>query len=318
MITLGVVAELLEDCVGAVSSMMADLAASGRRRRRLQNTVLTAPSNFRSPAVATANHCLLLRQSSLQVSILPNQVISPSRSIASMGTTTSQATVSQKRTCMCSPTTHLGSFRCSLHKNYDGSPTRRAVPYQSNGLHSRRSAMTNSLVRIGTVEGDLVKCSEIERPENKGLSAALSFVEAAKKEIDSYSKGGPIGFADLIQLAAQSAVKVTFLAAAIRKCGRNVEKGSLLYTAYGSTGQWGQFGKIFGRTDADEPDPKGRIPQWDKATVQEMRDKFSAVGLGPRQLAVLSAFLGPDKSTTESLLATDPEVAPWVQKYQRS
>jgi len=36
------------------------------------------------------------------------------------------------------------------------------------------------------------------------------------------------------------------------------------------------------------------------------------------QLAVLSAFLGPDQSATETLLASDPEVAPWVQKYQRS
>jgi len=36
------------------------------------------------------------------------------------------------------------------------------------------------------------------------------------------------------------------------------------------------------------------------------------------QLAVLSAFLGPDQSATETLLASDPDVAPWVQKYQRS
>lgn len=36
------------------------------------------------------------------------------------------------------------------------------------------------------------------------------------------------------------------------------------------------------------------------------------------QLAVMSAFLGPDQDATETLLATDPEVLPWVQKYQRS
>lgn len=36
------------------------------------------------------------------------------------------------------------------------------------------------------------------------------------------------------------------------------------------------------------------------------------------QLAVMSAFLGPDQSATEALLASDPEVLPWVQKYQRS
>ncbi|KAK9130562.1 hypothetical protein Sjap_011049 [Stephania japonica] len=59
----------------------------------------------------------------------------------------------QKRTCMCSPTTHPGSFRCSLHKNFNNG----SISYSSNRLNARRSAMTNSLVRIGTVEGDLVK-----------------------------------------------------------------------------------------------------------------------------------------------------------------
>jgi len=66
-----------------------------------------------------------------------------------------------KKTCLCSPTTHPGSFRCSLHKN---SSTRNGnggqdsmASYHSHRLYARRSAMTNSLVRIGTVEGDLVK-----------------------------------------------------------------------------------------------------------------------------------------------------------------
>ena len=36
------------------------------------------------------------------------------------------------------------------------------------------------------------------------------------------------------------------------------------------------------------------------------------------QVAVLSAFLGPDQLATEAKLATDPEFAPWVEKYQRS
>ncbi|KAL6001815.1 Thylakoid lumenal 29 kDa protein, chloroplastic [Asimina triloba] len=180
------------------------------------------------------------------------------------------------------------------------------------------SIMTLALNDAMTYDKVRPKFSEISRPENKAFLAALSFLEEAKKEIDSYSKGGPLSFADLIQFAAQSAIKSTFLAAAIRKCGGNEEKGNLLYTAYGSNGQWGLFNKQFGRSDAEEPDPEGRIPQWDKASVQEMKEKFSAVGLGPRQLAVMSAFLGPDQSATESLLASDREVLPWVQKYQRS
>ncbi|ESR47171.1 Thylakoid lumenal 29 kDa protein [Citrus sinensis] len=167
-------------------------------------------------------------------------------------------------------------------------------------------AMTyDKATKSGGPNGSIRFSSEISRPENKGLSAAMNLLEEAKKEIDSYSK-------------AQSAVKTTFLASAIRKCGGNEEKGRLLYTAYGSNGQWGLFEKQFGRTDAQEPDPEGRVPQWEKATVQEMKDKFSAIGFGPRQLAVMSAFLGPDQAATEALLATDKDVSPWVQKYQRS
>ena len=180
-------------------------------------------------------------------------------------------------------------------------------------------AMTyDKATKSGGPNGSIRFSSEISRPENKGLSAALNLIEEAKKEIDSYSKGGPISFADLIQFAAQSAVKSTFLASAIRKCGGNEEKGSILYSAYGSNGQWGLFDRQFGRSDTQEPDPEGRIPQWEKASVQEMKDKFKAIGLGPRQLAVMSAFLGPDQTATETLLATDPDVAPWVTKYQRS
>ncbi|XP_027331313.1 thylakoid lumenal 29 kDa protein, chloroplastic isoform X3 [Abrus precatorius] len=172
--------------------------------------------------------------------------------------------------------------------------------------------------KSGGPNGSIRFSSEISRPENKGLSAALNLLEEAKKEIDSYAKGGPISYADLIQYAGQSAAKATFLAAAIRKCGGKEEKGNILYNAYGSNGQWGLFEKQFGRADAQDPDPEGRLPIWEKASVQEMKDKFSAVGFGPRQLAVLSAFIGPDQIATETLLATDPDVAPWVQKYQRS
>ncbi|KAB1209957.1 Thylakoid lumenal 29 kDa protein, chloroplastic [Morella rubra] len=172
--------------------------------------------------------------------------------------------------------------------------------------------------KSGGPNGSIRFSSELNRPENKGLSAALNLVDRAKKEIDSYSKGGPISYADLIQLAAQSAIKATFLASAIRKCGGNEEKGNLVYSAYGSAGQWGLFDREFGRVDTQEPDPEGRVPQWEKASVKEIKDKFSAIGFGPRQVAVMSAFMGPDQAATEALLATDPDVSPWVQKYQRS
>jgi hypothetical protein len=36
------------------------------------------------------------------------------------------------------------------------------------------------------------------------------------------------------------------------------------------------------------------------------------------QLAVMSAFLGPDQAATEERLVADPDCRPWVDKYQRS
>lgn len=176
----------------------------------------------------------------------------------------------------------------------------------------------DKVTKSGGPNGSIRLSPEISRPENSGLSPALNLIIEAKKEIDSASKGGPVSFADLIQYAAQTAVKKTFLDSAIRKCGGNEEKGKLLYTAYGSTGQWGLFDRNFGRTDSQDVDPEGRVPQWDTASVQVMKDKFNAIGFGPRQLAVMSAFLGPDQLATESKLAADPDVRPWVDKYQRS
>ncbi|GKE97822.1 hypothetical protein Tco_0021173 [Tanacetum coccineum] len=84
--------------------------------------------------------------------------ISPSRSISSLPVAKQLQT--PKRTCMCSPTSHPGSFRCSLHKKQTNTSNSNSqtASYPSSRLNARRSAMTNSLVRIGTVEGgDLVK-----------------------------------------------------------------------------------------------------------------------------------------------------------------
>ncbi|CAK7353810.1 unnamed protein product [Dovyalis caffra] len=81
--------------------------------------------------------------------------ISPSRSISVAKKNHSHPISAPKRSCMCSPTTHRGSFRCSLHKNTP-SPS-HSTPFTPNRLNMRRSAMTNSLVRIGGVEGEWVK-----------------------------------------------------------------------------------------------------------------------------------------------------------------
>ncbi|KAI4335630.1 hypothetical protein L6164_014262 [Bauhinia variegata] len=110
--------------------------------------------------------------SSSSVRFSLDRSISPKRSISavprSSGSHSSQVVKRQnhqKRTCMCSPTTHPGSFRCSLHKGFG---SHSVTPYSPNRLNARRSAMTNSLVRIGGVEGDLVRraLSTLIRPSS--------------------------------------------------------------------------------------------------------------------------------------------------------
>ncbi|KAE7997638.1 hypothetical protein FH972_002254 [Carpinus fangiana] len=113
----------------------------------------------RSTSPTRVNPCVA-SPSAASVRFSIDRSISPNRSISvsprPVGGSSGQVVKRQgpKRTCMCSPTTHPGSFRCSLHK---GLGTQQAVPYSPNRLNARRSAMTNSLVRIGGVEGDLVK-----------------------------------------------------------------------------------------------------------------------------------------------------------------
>ncbi|KAL3633104.1 hypothetical protein CASFOL_026088 [Castilleja foliolosa] len=84
-----------------------------------------------------------------------------------------------KKACMCSPTTHPGSFRCSLHKNsaVPGYSNQTTAYSSSHQLNMRRSAMTNSLVRIGTVEGDLMRraLAALIRPSSHSLRRRFDF-----------------------------------------------------------------------------------------------------------------------------------------------
>ncbi|EEF30936.1 uncharacterized protein LOC8286597 [Ricinus communis] len=106
--------------------------------------------------------------------------ISPNRSITSSVSRAPHQVVRKpsKKTCMCSPTTHPGSFRCSLHKNFNNNNSNSVnYPSPSTRLNARRSAMTNSLVRICGVEGDLVKraLSSLIRPSSHQQKRRAAF-----------------------------------------------------------------------------------------------------------------------------------------------
>ncbi|KAG4144075.1 hypothetical protein CXB51_013569 [Gossypium anomalum] len=62
-------------------------------------------------------------------------------------TASSSSSKSQARTCLCSPTTHPGSFRCSLHRNFNKPPTgrSRAVRIAPNSWELALQAKANSI-----------------------------------------------------------------------------------------------------------------------------------------------------------------------------
>ncbi|ERN14284.1 hypothetical protein AMTR_s00033p00173430 [Amborella trichopoda] len=108
---------------------------------------------------------------------------SPSRSIAGVMVSTRDRVLKKqqspignrtpplqpRRTCLCAPTNHPGSFRCSLHKGGFGASNAR--------LDARRSSMVNSLVRIGSVEGEWVRraLTALIRPSSHSQKRRMSF-----------------------------------------------------------------------------------------------------------------------------------------------
>ncbi|KAM0018634.1 hypothetical protein Hdeb2414_s0026g00676201 [Helianthus debilis subsp. tardiflorus] len=57
------------------------------------------------------------------------KVMDPSRKIAS----------SSRRTCLCSPTNHPGSFRCARHRTSAPKPGRKSISEQLNMLDSKNT-----------------------------------------------------------------------------------------------------------------------------------------------------------------------------------
>ncbi|KAF2538131.1 hypothetical protein F2Q70_00000394 [Brassica cretica] len=133
-----------------------------------------------------------LKQSSFRYSIDNTRSISPNhRSIAVSKPSGGNKIPDSRRRCMCSPTTHPGSFRCSLHKNVANPHGQgaAAAAYPTNSLNMRRSAMTNSLVRIGGVEGEWVRraLTALIRPSSHQLKRRSAY-QPRPSRLSSMSK----------------------------------------------------------------------------------------------------------------------------------
>ncbi|CAK9146448.1 unnamed protein product [Ilex paraguariensis] len=153
-----------------------DLADQFYQSRRRCNLYSHSPGVFTFPL--RWSRLRLLNRQALTVHLHPLISVSPRRSMAADQVLRKKNgqpfTNLPKNTCMCSPTTHTGSFRCSLHKNCNNT---QSVSYSPNRLDALRSAMKNSLVRIGTVEGDWVKraLAALIRPSSHQQRRRASF-----------------------------------------------------------------------------------------------------------------------------------------------
>ncbi|KAJ7966215.1 Calcium uptake 1, mitochondrial [Quillaja saponaria] len=156
--------------------------------------------NQNNPRSASPTRVNIYNSPSLSSSVrfsIDHRSISPNRSFSSNVITKNNRPISiQKKTCMCSPTSHPGSFRCSLHKNNNGS--HNVDSFQSNRHNMRMSAMKNSVVRIGGVEGEWVKraLTALIRPSShhqkrraafQPRSSRLSVMSKAERHVLRYA-----------------------------------------------------------------------------------------------------------------------------------
>ncbi|KAK9690441.1 hypothetical protein RND81_09G127900 [Saponaria officinalis] len=137
-------------CVSSISSSTSFTSRTFSGRSATENLFHRSSSPTR---VNMYSQTTSSSPSSVRFSV-DNRPTSPGRSISAVNRNRNPFP-GKKRTCMCSPTTHPGSFRCSFHKSLEAKRQNDAVMCapSPNRLNMRRSAMTNSLVRIGTVEG---------------------------------------------------------------------------------------------------------------------------------------------------------------------
>ncbi|CAL1360049.1 unnamed protein product [Linum trigynum] len=127
----------------------------------------------RFPSYNSASHLSSSSSSSAFASSTSSSFYSPSSTSPNRNIATKHtnhiSSLPARRTCMCSSTSYPGSLRCSIHKNNHQNGHTGGSSFMPNRLNMRSYAMTNSLVRIGGVEGDWVKraLSLLIRPSSR-------------------------------------------------------------------------------------------------------------------------------------------------------
>lgn len=177
----------------------------------------------------------------------------------------------------------------------------------------------------GGVDGSAAQY-ELSRAANKGLSAYVAKLKAAKATIDAAARPGqaPVSWADITVLGARSALRKQFLDAKIaRAASKGVEPNLGAIRSLGS-----EFPITLGRVDATAAGADVTLPPptADAATVKSW---FAALGQPPkgsnrpllyaRPAFILWSAASDDPTATEASFASaDPEFRDAALKYTRS
>ncbi|XVF74809.1 hypothetical protein PTKIN_Ptkin13bG0140900 [Pterospermum kingtungense] len=87
----------------------------------------------------------------------------------------SSSASSSTRTCLCSPTKHPGSFRCSLHRSLGSVPTKSATPHVNRQKEKSKADMV--MVTVTTSKACLIKAflMQIIKPSSHDLQRRRNF-----------------------------------------------------------------------------------------------------------------------------------------------
>ncbi|KAF8038499.1 hypothetical protein BT93_B1139 [Corymbia citriodora subsp. variegata] len=183
----------IETSASSLSSMAADFAMSSGFYSR-SSTFFSRRASSPTRVNLSTSPPQLSSSSSVRFSI--DRPVSPKRSFAvsPRHPVINRRGSSIKRSCMCSPTTHPGSFRCSLHKHSgSGGGSNHSDSFVPNRLIMLRSAMRNRIVSIGGVEGDLVMraLTALIRPSSHQQRRLAGF-QARPSRLSAMSKAGDL------------------------------------------------------------------------------------------------------------------------------
>lgn len=184
--------------------------------------------------------------------------------------------------------------------------------------------------KTGGIDGSVVlSAEEASRPENDGLGDLVDRLSAVKATVDGElaAKGaGPLSWADLLVLAAKTAVQKEWFALKVKRVG-DKESADTVAKAFGSA-----WDVKLGRVDTATPAPAGRALS-QNASTEEMRQFMLKLGAKPgdggpfapkppfweRPAFVIYPAITDDPAATEArLAANNPTFAEFKKKYDQS